>query len=49
MKNLFFAFLTILSLGVAVVPAHGQGFNGDLSAASQTQQTTAYGQEGWLA
>jgi hypothetical protein len=44
MKNLFFAALAALSLGVAVVPAYASSAN-DLSAATRMQQTGAYGQE----
>ncbi|HET6607520.1 MAG TPA: hypothetical protein VFG62_12655 [Rhodopila sp.] len=44
MKNLFFAALAALSLGIAVVPAYAAPAN-DLSAATRMQQTGAYGQE----
>jgi hypothetical protein len=44
MKNLFFAALAALSLGVAVVPAYANSAN-DLSAATGMQQTGTYGQE----
>ena len=50
MRNVFFAALAALSLGVAVVPAYAHDFHngstvaGD-SAATQIQQSGAYGQE----
>ena len=45
MRNLFFAALAVLSLGVAVVPAYAASSTGDLSTATRLQQTGAYGQE----
>ena len=45
MKNLFFAALAALSLGVAVVPAYAASSANDLRAATRMQQTGAYGQE----
>jgi hypothetical protein len=44
MRNLFFAALAALSLGVAVAPAHAAS-DKDLSAATRMQQTGAYGHE----
>ena len=50
MRSLFFAALTVLTLGVAVVPAYAHDFHngstvaGD-KAATRMQQTGAYGRE----
>ena len=50
MRNLFFAALAVLTLGVAVVPAYAHDFHngstvaGD-SAATRMQQSGAYGKE----
>jgi len=43
MKNLFFAALAAVSLGLAVAPAYAATQGGDLSAATRMQQTGAYG------
>ncbi|HET6607519.1 MAG TPA: hypothetical protein VFG62_12645 [Rhodopila sp.] len=44
MKNLFFAALAAVSLGLAVAPAYASSTAGnDLSAATRMQQTGAYG------
>jgi hypothetical protein len=45
MKNLFFAALAALSLGIAVVPAYAAPAHDDLSNATRMQQTGALGQE----
>jgi hypothetical protein len=45
MKNLFFAALAVLSLGLAVVPAYAAASHDNLSAATRMQQTGAIGQE----
>lgn len=42
MKNLFFAALAAVSLGLAVAPAYAASGN-DLSGATRMQQTGAYG------
>ena len=44
MKNLFFAALTALGLGLAILPAYAAPSVTDLSGATRMQQTGAYGQ-----
>jgi hypothetical protein len=44
MRNLFFAALAVVGLGIAVVPAYAAASHGDLSAATRMQQTEALGQ-----
>ncbi len=43
MKNLFFAALAALSLGIAVAPAYASSV-ADLHSATRIQQTGSYGQ-----
>lgn len=42
MKNLFFAALAALSLGMATIPAYAQAPVNDLSAATTIQQQGAF-------
>ncbi len=44
MKNLFFAALAALSLGIAIVPAYASNV-ASINGATRMQQTGAYGQE----